>query len=101
MTNERMYLVTFDTLFQRVQTSWGFLVSAHNKPEAKDKAFDAWHSKENKHQGKRKRSYWSGDYIEHPHMYHVDAKRVLPGEHDVTEDFFVLESHYYSWGYRG
>lgn len=96
MPKERLYRVTFDTQRDRQYITWGLFISAHNIPEAKDKAYGMWHSNSNPHYPLRN---WRD---ERPHMYHVDASRMTPEEQDHEPGtFFIIDRKYATWGYKG
>lgn len=101
MKKERIYKVTFDTQRNRRYITWGILLPAYNQSEAKDKAYDMWHSKENPHLRWTKRS-GGWEWTEHPHMFHVSAARYdgADGEKEPSV-FYIIENRAVTWGYRG
>lgn len=95
-SKERLYRVVFDTQRDRQYITWGLFVLAHNQTEAKEMAYCIWHSKENPHYPLRN---WRDS---RPHMYHVNAARMTDDERNKElREFFVIDSKYAHWGYKG
>ena len=100
---KRAYEVQFNTQKDRRYITWTVFVSANNQTEAKDIARNLWHSNDNEHQRSKRWSGILGRYMyEHPHMFHLSAKRVS-GELDEDfplNKFCAIDNKAVTWGYR-
>lgn len=99
MKKERLYRVSFDTQRDRNYITWGFYVLAYNQSDAIAVACERWHSESNPHYKSRHR--------DRPHMFHVSAVRSdtspvnAKGEDIDIITFYIIDSRYAHWGYRG
>ena len=83
----KYYRVTFDTQRNRRYISWEYVLVANSQKEAKEIVKMAWNSEFNP-------MYKRDDK---PHMFHVEAKRIIYYMKD-TDRFHKVDERYANWG---